>query len=82
MSTAKKLYRLAGGGYVIREGRHLTPVLFYPHDGELENGGVVVDPNCRDRIFLLVRGKLIRAELAAQNQAHQKALQDSPFDSR
>jgi hypothetical protein len=37
--------------------------LWYPHDGELENGGVFVNPADPSRIYLLVKGYLCPAHL-------------------
>ena len=37
--------------------------LWYPHDGELENGGVYVDPADRSKIYLFVKGYLVPAFL-------------------
>jgi hypothetical protein len=53
------------------DGRHtpdcpfapdITGWLFYPHDGELENGGVYVNPDDAGCIYPLVRGHLVIAE--------------------
>jgi hypothetical protein len=41
--------------------------LWYPHDGELEEGGVLVNPIDRTCVYLLVRGYLCRAPLSADN---------------
>jgi hypothetical protein len=56
------------------EGRHwykkvraaglLHEWLWYPHDGELVNGGVFVHPTNKTKIFLLVDGWLAEAPLA------------------
>jgi hypothetical protein len=50
--------------------------LFYPHDGELEDGGVYVHPTDKSCVYLLVKGVLCRAPLyEANNDAEQL-----PFD--
>jgi hypothetical protein len=38
--------------------------LFYPHDGELQNGGVYVHHDDKSHIYLLVKGMLIRVDQA------------------
>ena len=41
-----------------------TTWLFYPHDGELENGGVFVHPTEKSHIYLLVDDHLAEAVLS------------------
>jgi len=42
--------------------------LFYPHDGELENGGVFVHPDENSHIYLKVRRYLCRVPLMLPEQ--------------
>jgi hypothetical protein len=39
-------------------------MLFYPHDGELEKGGVYVHPTDKSHIYLLVNGRLNKVNIA------------------
>ncbi len=44
--------------------RRLEGWLFYPHHGELEDGGVYVHPTDKSHIYLLVKDRLIRVNIA------------------
>jgi hypothetical protein len=48
----------------VRAAGLLHEWLWYPHDGELVNGGVFVHPTNKSKIFLLVDGGLAEAPLA------------------
>jgi hypothetical protein len=53
---------------------NMTPdtskMLFYPHDGELEGGGVYVDPSDDGHVYLLVRGRYIEVVLYDLVEGH------------
>ena len=40
-----------------------SKMLFYSHDGELEGGGVFVEPSDDGHVYLLVRGRYIEVVL-------------------
>jgi hypothetical protein len=42
--------------------------LYYPHDGELEDGGVYVNPRDKSYIDLLVKGRYTRVEVSDRPQ--------------
>lgn len=64
------------------EAADMTPdtskMLFYPHDGELEGGGVFVDSSDDGHVYLLVKGRYTRVELAAPTQAPSLPACDQP----
>jgi hypothetical protein len=45
-----------------------SKMLFYPHDGELEGGGVYVDPSNDGHVYLLVKGRYTRVEVSDRPQ--------------
>jgi hypothetical protein len=65
------------------DGRHepdclrapdLAGWLFYPHDGELEDGGVYVHPTDQARIYLLASGMLIPVDAEDYTPEHDHAV--------
>jgi hypothetical protein len=70
--------RINRGLRLCRRGRHfidcplapdVTGWLFYPHDGELENGGIYVNPDDQSCILLLVKGCPVRADAEKSDAA-------------
>jgi hypothetical protein len=73
MST-KRIEVTMGSDITPKAGR-LKGWLFYPHDGELENGGVYVHPTDKSHIWLLVKNRLIRVEGCRDGDANDTARQ-------
>ena len=44
-----------------------TDWLWYPHSGEIEDGGVLVNPEDRSKIYLMVKGYLAPAFLEEEH---------------
>jgi len=50
-----------------------TDWMWYPHSGEIESGGVLVNPKDRSKIYLLVKGYLAPAFLEKDHDKYESA---------